>query len=193
MPLTKTYLSDTAGSGTGLTLYHRIRLFPSGLILDHTDGVFRANPANDKVPALEVTIANGFPADMPGWFQTDENRTVHPDGIQVFELISASGVQYAGGGVLEIKDDADVLLGSRSAPSDILATPENKLEGAYLDARVSERARPSDILVDPETDKIDGSNLDAQVSLTAKESSIHSYFISLSDLLGKLIGKVLHL
>ena len=108
-PLTKSYLSDTGGA-TGLTLFHRVRLFPSGLVLDNTDGVFRAAVtfANSKVPALEVTVANGFPADMLGWYQTDETRTVHADGIQTFELVNAAGAQYAGGGVLELEADASI-------------------------------------------------------------------------------------
>jgi len=55
-------------------------------------------------------------------------------------------------------DNLDALISSR-APSG-----EYDTEMARIDATVSSRASPSDILVDPDTDKIDGSLIDASIA-----------------------------
>ena len=122
MAAVKKYTSDTGGA-TVLTLFHRVR-FQDGKMLDNTDGVFRAGVtfANSKVPALEITVVNGFSCDVFGWYETSESRTVHADGKYTFECVDALGVQYAGAGCLEILADAAVTLASRATPGDVTAS-----------------------------------------------------------------------
>lgn len=63
--------------------------------------------------------------------------------------------------------------GALAQPGDILVDPAtDKINGSLLDASVAATAKPSDILVDPATDKIDGSKIDAAVATRATPADI---------------------
>lgn len=70
---------------------------------------------------------------------------------------------------VKLKTNLDATVSSRATQTSVNAIPINPLLTTdarldNLDAAISSRAAPSDILVDPATDKIDGSLIDASVS-----------------------------
>lgn len=178
-PNIKTFLGSTT---SGLTLFFEAWTDDLNFMDNADDGVFRYPATDTKNPATEKGTT--------GIYYRLESRQVFADGNVYSRLVDSTGKVWARGGKMEILNDQDVLVGSRAAEAGgNLATVLGRVPG--------EVAQKSHLVngagnITPPTDKGiwdslgDGTeradkatqtsmagtvstNLDAQVSLTAKE------------------------
>lgn len=139
MPNVKQIVAHT--QGTGLNVYCIVKRGADGYLLNDADGTFAASPADPYLSLVEDAV-------IKGRYAASESRQAWSDGLYHVAIYRREG-------------------GSPNPSADTLVAAGEMLIEADLELTPFDYARPSDILIDPATDKLDGSMLDAKVSTRA--------------------------